>query len=111
VFLFSTAFSRGICSYEHENVLTSSLGAHLAQINWQTSTAGVEVMDATLKPLKAALEAIRDMALNALDQIEQSQETRSMRWVCKECPVREAFYEARFIGNRWQMPPMQKYGV
>lgn len=68
-------------------------------------------MDSTLKPLKAALEAIRDMALNALDQIEQSQETRSMRWVCKECPVREAFYEARFIGNRWQMPPMQKYGL
>jgi rubrerythrin len=42
-------------------------------------------MDSTLKPLKAALEAIRDTALNALHQIEQSQETRSMRWVCKEC--------------------------
>ena len=24
-------------------------------------------------------------------------------------PVREAFYEARFIGNRCYMPPMQKY--
>jgi predicted Zn-ribbon and HTH transcriptional regulator len=42
-------------------------------------------MDSTVKPLKAALEAIRDMALNALAQIEQSQETRSMRWICKEC--------------------------
>jgi predicted Zn-ribbon and HTH transcriptional regulator len=42
-------------------------------------------MDSTLKPLKTTLEAIRDMALNALDQIEQSQETRSKRWVCKEC--------------------------
>jgi rubrerythrin len=42
-------------------------------------------MDPALKPLKAALEAIRDMALNALGQIEQSQETRSMRWECKEC--------------------------
>jgi hypothetical protein len=41
-------------------------------------------MDSTRKTLKAALEAIRDMASNALDQIEQSQETRSMRWVCKE---------------------------
>jgi hypothetical protein len=26
-------------------------------------------------------------------------------------PVCEALYEGRFIGNRWQMPPMQKYGV
>jgi predicted Zn-ribbon and HTH transcriptional regulator len=42
-------------------------------------------MDSTLKPLKATLEAIRDMASNALDQIERPQETRSMRWVCKEC--------------------------
>jgi predicted Zn-ribbon and HTH transcriptional regulator len=42
-------------------------------------------MDSALKPLKAALEAIRDMALNALTQIEQPQKTRSMRWVCKEC--------------------------
>ena len=42
-------------------------------------------MDSTLKPLKAALEAIRDMALNALTQIDQSQEKRSMRWACKEC--------------------------
>jgi len=36
------------------------------------------------KPLKATLEAIRDMATNALSQIEQSEE-RSMRWKCKEC--------------------------
>ena len=42
-------------------------------------------MDSALKPLKAALEAIRDMALNALTQIDQSQEKRSMRWACKEC--------------------------
>jgi hypothetical protein len=42
-------------------------------------------MDSALKPLKNALEAIRDTALNALTQLEQSQETRSMRWECKEC--------------------------
>jgi hypothetical protein len=42
-------------------------------------------MDSALKPLKAALEAIRDIALNALTQIDQSQEKRSMRWACKEC--------------------------
>jgi hypothetical protein len=38
---------------------TSSLGAHIAQIGWQTSTTGVEFMDATPKPLKAALEPNR----------------------------------------------------
>jgi predicted Zn-ribbon and HTH transcriptional regulator len=48
-------------------------------------------MDATPKLLKAALEAIRDMALNALDQIEQSQETRSMRWKCQDCRYMKYF--------------------
>jgi rubrerythrin len=42
-------------------------------------------MDPTFKTLKANLEAIRDMAMNALNQIEQSQEQRSMRWKCKAC--------------------------
>ena len=63
----------------------------LALINRQTSTVGVEVMDPALKPLKAALEAIRDMALNALGQIEPSQEKRSMRWECKECRYAKHF--------------------
>jgi predicted Zn-ribbon and HTH transcriptional regulator len=48
-------------------------------------------MDSTLKPLKATLEAIRDMASNALDQIERPQETRSMRWECKECRYMKHF--------------------
>jgi Zn finger protein HypA/HybF involved in hydrogenase expression len=48
-------------------------------------------MDSTPKALKAALEAIRDIALNALDQIEQPQETRSMRWECKECRYMKHF--------------------
>ena len=26
-------------------------------------------------------------------------------------PLREAFYKARFIGDRWQVPTMQKYSV
>ena len=66
-------------------MLLLRVGAHIAQICRQTSTTGVEVMDSTLKPLKAALEAIRDMASNALTQIDQAQETRSMRWKCKDC--------------------------
>ena len=48
-------------------------------------------MDSTLKPLKAALEAIREMASNALDQIERPQETRSMRWKCKDCRYMKHF--------------------
>jgi predicted Zn-ribbon and HTH transcriptional regulator len=84
-FILDSVTGSRICSHEHETAITSYLGAHIAQIVWQTATAGVEVMDSTLKPLKAALEKIREMASNALDQIEQSQETRSMRWICKEC--------------------------
>jgi rubrerythrin len=69
------------------------LGTHIAQIGWQTATDGIEVMDATPKLLKAALEAIRDMASKALDQIDQPQETRSMRWECKECRYMKHFTE------------------
>jgi len=42
-------------------------------------------MDSTLKTLKASLEAIRDMAANALNQIGQLQQEYSMRWKCKGC--------------------------
>jgi hypothetical protein len=42
-------------------------------------------MEPTLKTLKAALEAVRDTAMNALKQIEQPQEQHSMRWQCKSC--------------------------
>src|SRR5262249_49516126 len=72
-------------SCEHESNFTASLGANIAQVDRQTSTIGVESMDPALTRLKAALEAIRDTATNALNQIEQSQEQRSMRWKCKHC--------------------------
>lgn len=29
----------------------------------------------------------------------------------KRMPIHEASYDAGFMGNRRQMPPMQKYGV
>ena len=48
-------------------------------------------MDSTPKTLKATLEAIRDMAANALNQIGQSQEEFSMRWKCKECQYLKHF--------------------
>jgi len=48
-------------------------------------------MDPTAKALKAELEAIRDRAMDALKQIEQSEERPSMRWECKECQYTKHF--------------------
>ncbi len=42
-------------------------------------------MDPALKTLKAALETIRDAAINALAESERPQEQHSMEWKCKEC--------------------------
>jgi predicted Zn-ribbon and HTH transcriptional regulator len=42
-------------------------------------------MDQTAKALKEALEAIRDMAVNALNHNAQRREECSMRWKCKQC--------------------------
>jgi len=42
-------------------------------------------MDPTAKTMKDALEAIRNMATNALSQIERPHEEYSMRWTCKAC--------------------------
>jgi hypothetical protein len=61
-------------------------------------------MDSTPKPLKAALEAIRDMASNALTQIDQSQETRSMRWVCKECRYVKHFTKPASLDTAGRCP-------
>jgi hypothetical protein len=76
-----------------------SLGAHIAQINWQTSTAGVEVMDSTLKPRSSprsnsrynvgCVDPDRSVAGDTFDAMGM-----------QRVPVREAFYEARIIGNR-----------
>ena len=76
--------SAEICSYEHENTITPFLVVHITQALWETSTDGIESMESRLKTLKAALEAIRDTAVGALDQVGQSQEC-SMRWKCKGC--------------------------
>lgn len=42
-------------------------------------------MDSAHEAVKAALEAIRDTAANALNHIEGPEEERSMRWKCKDC--------------------------
>ena len=59
--------------------------ANIAQTLAGTPADGIGFMEPALKPLKAAVEAIRDTALSALDRIGQPQEERSMRWSCKEC--------------------------
>jgi rubrerythrin len=38
-----------------------------------------------LKALKPILETIRQQADFALEQLEKSEEERSMRWKCKQC--------------------------
>jgi predicted Zn-ribbon and HTH transcriptional regulator len=70
------------------------VGANIAQTQGQTSTDGVEFMDSAVKTLKAALEAIRDTALSALNQIAQSREEYSMRWKCNECQYVKHFTKA-----------------
>jgi predicted Zn-ribbon and HTH transcriptional regulator len=51
-------------------------------------------MEPALKTLKATLEAIRDLVTNALNQMELSQEDRSMRWKCKACQYIKHFTKA-----------------
>ena len=51
-------------------------------------------MDPAVKTLKSALEAIRELATNALNQIEQSQEQHSTRWRCKACRYIKHFTKA-----------------
>jgi hypothetical protein len=67
------------------------LGAHIAETDWQVSTVGIEFMESPPKPLNAMLEAIRDLATNALTQIAKSQEEYSMRWKCKDCQYTKHF--------------------
>jgi hypothetical protein len=86
------------------------MGAHVAQHNPETSADGIEFMDSTPRTLIAALEAIRDMAANALSQVGPSQGEHSMREMQRRS-VHKAFYQACAPGKRWQMPAMQKYRV
>jgi hypothetical protein len=51
-------------------------------------------MDSAHQALKAALEAIRDTASNALNQIGISDEERSMRWRCNACRYVKHFTKA-----------------
>jgi len=76
---------RGLCSYEHESTFAPFLGANIAQIHRQTSTAGAEFMDPALKALIAAVTSIRDQADSVLRKIEQPRRERSLAWKCTGC--------------------------
>jgi predicted Zn-ribbon and HTH transcriptional regulator len=77
------------------------MGACVAQDNPETSADGIEFMDSTPKALIAALEAIRDMAANALNQLGSSQEEHAMRWKCKGC---------QYIKNFTKPVPLESAG-
>ena len=68
-------------------------------------------MDSTPKALKAALEAIRDIALNGLRPDRAAAGDTFDAMGMQRTPVHETFYSASSIGGGWQMPPMQKYSV
>jgi hypothetical protein len=61
------------------------LGAHIAQINWQTPTDGIEVVDPALNTLMTALKTIGDQADSVVRKIEQSAPQRSLAWKCAAC--------------------------
>ncbi len=81
--------------------------AHIARTNGQTSAVGTVFMDSQQpKTLKATLQAIRDLATNALNQFAESQEDRSMRWKCKECEYIKHFTRPVPFEGGWQMSEM-----
>jgi lipopolysaccharide biosynthesis regulator YciM len=73
----------------HETIFTACLFGKLINKPQQ-----MELNLWELKTLKAALETVRDTALKALNQIDQSQEQRSLRWRCKACRYTKYFTTA-----------------
>jgi len=67
--------------------------------------------EASVKPLKAILETIREQADFALKQLQKSEEERSMRWRCKDCQYVKHFNQAVPLETDWAMSQMQKYRV
>jgi Zn finger protein HypA/HybF involved in hydrogenase expression len=57
----------------------------------------------SLQPFKAAFEAIRDKAIDALLKIEGLEE-RSMRWQCKDCHYIKHFTRAVPVESAGKCP-------
>ena len=83
--------SAEICSHEHDSIFPPFMGATTTQTDTQPSAVGIESMESPPKPLKITLEAIRDLATNALNQIGKAQEEYSMGWKCKDCQYTKHF--------------------
>src|SRR5215469_11833935 len=111
-FLISTAIVCQICSHEHESISAASMDANIGQAMGQTSTVGTEPMDpAHQAMISAALRSIRDTAANALNQIEQPNEVRAMRWICKECRYPKHFTRPVTLEGAGRCPTMQMHGI
>jgi hypothetical protein len=69
--------------------VASRRGAHIAQIGWQISTDGTGFVDSPPKTLKATLQAIRDLATNALNRIAEPQIISKFAASTKKSPISE----------------------
>jgi len=82
-----------ICSCEHEpptpspQALATQYTSAATKATTQASTATRTqfMAEMSLKPLKAILQTIREQGDFALNQLQESEEERSMRWKCKDC--------------------------
>jgi hypothetical protein len=83
------------------------LGADIAQIDRQTSTAGVEFMDSALNALIVALTAIRDQADSVLKKIDNQNEKDPF---AGSAPVvgTQTFYSSRAGRSGCPMPEMRR---
>ena len=61
-------------------------------------------MDPAVKTLKAALEAIRDIAANPLNQVGQSHGGTFIAMEMQSLPISKAFHEACAVGSRCRYP-------
>ena len=83
-----------ICSLEHGTTSTKPPAKTSATPDKSGTTKATQasaatrtesMAEASLKPLKAILQTIREQADFGLKQLQQSEEERSIRWKCKDC--------------------------
>jgi hypothetical protein len=70
----------------------------------------MELYEGSKHPLKPILETIRERADDALKQLQDVQEERSMRWV-QRLPLHEAFHPTGSVRVGWSLSEMQKHFV
>jgi len=73
------------CSYEREGLLLRLWARMSRKLTRKPQQMELNLWTRRLKRWKLPWKAIRNMALNALHQKEQSQEQCSMRWKCRGC--------------------------